>query len=967
MKKAILSFLSLAIVVLSAIAQEIPSVSKAEDRLKGYEKRQAISLPHVLQNVEFTSIGPTIMGGRVTDIEVNPVNANEYYIAYASGGLWHTINNGQSYRPLFDSQMVMSIGDIAVDWEGGSIWLGSGENNSSRSSYSGFGIYLSTDSGRTWEHRGLSESHHIGRIVLHPNDPEKIYVAVIGHLYSPNEERGVYRSSNGGNTWEKTLYIDENTGAIDLLINPASPDVLYAALWHRKRMAWDFQEGGQASGVYRSKDGGDHWQSMTNAESGFPEGLLGRIGLAISPDGEQLYALLDNQNERPKEKKEEVDGLTKEMLSEMTSEEFLNVKEKDLKIYLEKNDFPKELSADSIRSLIMCGDALPRHLVDFIEDANQHLFETEVIGAELYSCNESTGKWTRTHQEYLDDFVYTYGYYFGQVRVSPLNEQHIYITGVPLLKSSDGGKTFISISGDNQHADHHALWISPSMSGHLINGNDGGINISYDGGLNWTKVNSPPVGQFYTVFADQSEPYNVYGGLQDNGVWMGPSNYKLGTAWQSIGRYPYKRIMGGDGFQVEVDSRDNKTVYTGFQFGHYYRFNSDGGRKTNVTPAHKFGQRPLRFNWQTPIHLSRHNQDVLYFGSNKFHRSLNQGNKYDLVSRDLTKGGKKGDIAYGTLSTIDESPLMFGLIYVGSDDGLVHVSHDLGNHWERIDHGLPEDMWVSRVEASNHDTDRVYLSLNGYRWDNFESMIYRSDDRGKNWSRIGLDLPLEPVNVILEDAENERILYVGTDNGLYISLDGGDNFLYMGKGLPAVSVHDLYLQSEKGDLLVGTHGRSIFRANVTELQQLSPLVMKKGIHFFKLPSVNYNENWGKQWNNWGEFKKGAIMMPVYVNNKGKYQFRLQSEKGLILKEWSQDLDKGLNYPELEFNIDEKRMEGYKKQLKKKSPDMENLKKADNGKYYLVPGDYRMVVKNGITGESSMQKLVINGKNESDED
>lgn len=923
-------------------AQEIPIATNAEDRLAGFEKRKALSGQHILQNLKFHSIGPTIMGGRVTDVEVNPKDPAEFYIAYASGGLWLTKNNGQSYSSLFDGQMVMSIGDIAVNWNSGVIWVGTGENNSSRSSYSGIGLYMSSDTGKTWIHSGLVESHHIGRIVLHPSDPNVIYVATLGHLYSSNKDRGVYKSSDSGKNWKRVLFIDENTGAIDLLMDPNNSDVLFASMWHKTRRAWNFTESGETSGIYKSVDGGETWSHMSTEKSGFPQGEgLGRIGLAIShSDGHKIYAMLDNQGRRDEKKKKE-DELKAGEFREMSIKEFQSLSDKDLSTFMKENGFPKDLTIDSLRKIIVSEKIMPSDLADYVQDANQLLFDTEVKGCEIYLSEDGGKTWSRTHKDYLDDFVFTYGYYFGQIRCAEYNDNKLYITGVPLLISEDGGATFKSINGANQHVDHHAVWVNPNKKGHLINGNDGGINISYDDGEHWLKVKSPAVGQFYTVNVDQAKPYNVYGGLQDNGVWTGPHYYKEGDSWEGRGRYPYKHLLGGDGFKVEIDNRNNKTIYTGYQFGHYFRFNKDGGRRTKVTPRHELGERPLRFNWQSPIHLSRHNQDILYFGSNKFHRSLNKGNTYDLVSEDLTDGGKKGDVAFGTITTIHESPLRFGLIYLGTDDGLVHKSSDVGYTWEKINNGLPENMWVTCVQASAHDISRVYLSLNAYRWDNFEALIYRSDDGGSTWKRIGTDLPLEPVNVIVEDPNNENLLYVGTDHGLYISLDMGEHFMFMQDGIPSVSVHDLVIQPQKNHLVIGTHGRSIYRADVTQVQQLTISIQKKGIHLFKIPSIKYNKYWGKKWNNWKDVKPPKVTVPIYVKEEGQYNLEVMTSNGVLIYSKSDSLDKGLNYSDYHLKIDENQVNDYLKFLNKSREQKVELKKADDDNYYLKPGKYSM--------------------------
>ena len=441
-------------------------------------------------------------------------------------------------------------------------------------------------------------------------------------------------------------------------------------------------------------------------------------------------------------------------------------------------------------------------VTEYLEDANSLLFDTPVTGAEVYRSEDGGKTWNRTHDDYLEDVCYSYGYYFGLIRVSPHNPEHVYIAGVPVLRSEDGGKTFKSINKDNVHVDHHALWIDPNNAKHLVLGNDGGVNISYDNGETWFKANSPAVGQFYTVSVDMATPYNVYGGLQDNGVWKGSSSYEYSRRWVQAGKYPYERLLGGDGMQVAVDNDRFSSVYTGFQFGNYYRI-SRGGEATYIQPKHSLGERPLRYNWQTPIHLSVHNDDILYMGSNKLHRSMDKGDKMQAISDDLTKGGKEGDVAYGTLTSIHESPLKFGLIYTGSDDGLIHITKDGGLTWKLLSGKLPQDLWVSRVQASSHKESRVYASLNGYRWDDFGSYLYVSDDYGSTWKKIGTDLPHEPINVVKEDPVNENLIYVGTDNGMYISLDGGTSFMKMTGGLPAVAVHDLVIQSARSRLGCG--------------------------------------------------------------------------------------------------------------------------------------------------------------------
>ncbi len=926
-----------------------PPFTPATERIQSQQQKTPLFENSLVTNVPFRSIGPSVFSGRVADVDVRSDDPTHFYVAYASGGLWKTENNGQSFTPLFDDEMVMTIGDIAVDWERNVIWIGSGEVNSSRSSYAGVGMFRSADGGKTWEHKGLPESHHIGRVILHPSDPNTLWVAVLGHLYSPNQERGVYKTTDGGQNWKKVLFVDGNTGAVDLSIDPQNPDVLYAATWHRERYAWDFIEAGSGSGIYRSNDGGENWTLLSTKNSGFPAGGgTGRIGLeTVVKDGKTLlFAVVDNQNRRPEEKKEEKKNvLTKDQLRTINTEAFLKLDKKLVIDYLKENRFPEKYSADKVIEMVKKNEIKPVALVEYLENANANLFDTEVIGAEVYLSSDEGQSWKKTHEGYLDDLYYSYGYYFGQIRVAPHNPEKIYIFGVPILLSTDGGKTWKSINEENVHADHHALWINPNRDGHLILGNDGGINISYDDGETWNKCNTPPVGQFYYVAVDMEKPYNLYGGLQDNGVWYGPSTYEASNRWHGSGQYPYKSIMGGDGMQVAVDTRDNKTVYTGYQFGNYYRLNTETGKSDYITPQHELGERPLRWNWQTPIHLSNHNQDILYMGSHKLHRSFNQGKDWEVISGDLTNGGKVGDVPFGTLTTIHESPKKFGLLYAGSDDGLLHVSKDGGNNWTNISATLPQDMWVARVQASQHETGRVYVALNGYRWDDFRCFVYASEDYGATWQRIGTDLPMEPANVVKEDPKNPDLLYVGTDHGLYISLDRGKSFMTMMKDLPAVPVHDVVVHPRENDLIVGTHGRSIYLANVEHVQQLADSIRSQMLYVFDIEKVRHRGNWGNAWSAWSEnVPEPDIELPVFTKTKGKLKVTVMSGD-LALKSWEEEVTAGLNYLIYHADIAENAVAAYVKQLnEKKKKDEEEIKveKAKNGKYYLKKGSYKLV-------------------------
>ena len=872
-----------------------PHSTSAEQRLKGYNDRLNLNSKSIVKNISFRNIGPTVMSGRVVDLDINPDDPSHFYVAYASGGLWETKNHGNSFVSLFDNQMVMTIGDIKVDWQNDIIYVGSGENNSSRSSYSGNGIYKSVDNGKSWDNIGLQESHHIGRIIIHPQNPDIIWVASLGHLYSSSNERGVYKSLDGGLTWTNKLYVNDYTGAIDLVIDENNPEILYASMWEKDRKAWNFDGSGIGSGIYKSIDGGENWVEISGGESGFPdtEGT-GRIGLDISRSNSNiLFAILDNQDRREGSNNAENDDLTKDDLRSISTSDFLKIEDKKIRDFLRNNRFPTEYSVDKIKTMVTNGDISPYSLVEYLEDSNSLLFDTPVIGAEVYQSIDFGKTWKKVNEDDLGYLFYSYGYYFGEIRIDPQNPEKVYTMGVPLIKSNDSGKSWMSIDYENMHGDYHALWINPNKSGHLIVGNDGGINISYDDGENWMKFNSPSVGQFYDINVDMKEPYNVYGGFQDNGVWMGPSNYQASLRWHSTGKYPWKSIYGGDGMQTEIDYRDNETVYTGSQFGNYVRTNTRTGERKRITPSHKLGERPYRWNWETPIYLSRHNQDILYMGSNKFHRSLNQGDEFETLSEDLTNGGVKGNVSYGTLTTIIESDLKFGLIYVGSDDGLIHVSRDGGFSWKNISENLPKNMWVSSIYPSRFKESRVYLSLNGYRWDNFEPMIYVSEDYGLNWSRIGNELPNEPVNVIIEDSRNEGLVYVGTDHGVYASLDYGNNFHPFINGLSGAPVHDLVLHPRENDLVVGTHGRSVYVADMTYLQQIDQNILNKNLHVFKVDNLKYSNRWGNR--NWyGNLIEPSVEIVIFSKSNADIELIIEGDNGESIK-GNQTLEYGLNF------------------------------------------------------------------------
>ena len=874
--------------------------STPEASAQAWEQNRTMAARSPMKGLPWRCIGPLQMGGRLVDIEVVPGSPYSFYVAFASGGLWKTDNNGVTFHPLFDEQPTLIMGDIALDpSDPSTVWVGTGENNSSRSSYGGLGLFRSRDAGATWEPAGLAGTDRIGRILVDPRDGNRVYAAALGRLYTPGGRRGVYRTSDGGKTWDMVLAGGEWTGFVDLVMDPSDPDTLYAASWERKRRPWDFVEGGAGSGIYKSTDGGETWSRLSG---GFPEGdHVGRIGLAIAPSAPlTVYAFLDNQELLPESMWDLGDGaVTPKRLRTMTREEFLSTDPEEIEDFLRSNDLDPALDAGQLIEMVKNGELELDTIRNALDDANTNLFNSDLRGAEVYRSDNGGKTWTRTHEQPIGEMVHTYGYYFGQIRVSPENTDRIYILGVPLLTSDDGGKSWRNINEPNVHGDHQSFWIDPAFPDRILDGNDGGLNMSYDGGRSWLKLNPVPVGQFYTVTVDMAEPYNVYGGLQDNGVWKGSSRTDLraGSDWTMIG--------GGDGMYVQVDSRDNSTTYLGYQFGNYRRTGPAGSAP--VKPRNAIREPALRYNWNSPIALSSHNQDILYFGSNKLFRSMDQGETFEAISPDLTRSTERGDVPFATISSISESTLKFGLLWVGTDDGQVWVSDDGGSEWADVAAALPRNRWVSRVEASRHEKRRAYVSLNGYRDDDITAYLYATEDLGATWTSIAAGLPAEPVNVIREDPVNPNVLYVGTDRGVYASLDRGKSWESLPGGIPNVPVHDLVVHPRERELVAGTHGRSVWILDVLPLQELNDDIRSSEVHLFPLEPVQAKRSWKSRRDRWWHRPEDqpAIRIPYWSHQDGDVELAVLDADGRKL--WSRKLQAlaGVNQVEWDLVLDEK--------------------------------------------------------------
>lgn len=867
--------------VLSSSNQEIES---------SLQQRKTLFENSIFKDYPVRSVGPVVMGGRVTAIAVHPENPRIFYTGFGSGGVFKTTNSGNTMTPIFDHQGgALGIGALALSTANPDIiWVGTGENNASRSTYAGTGVYKSSDAGESWTFTGLRNSQHIGRIVTHPTDENIAWVASVGALYSPNAERGVYKTLDGGETWNQVLFINDSTGVIDLIIHPEDPTQLWAAAWEKDRKAWNFKEGGVGSGVYHSADGGETWQKVTN---GLPDGpFVGRIGLDISKsDPNVLYAVIDNQFETKTERSHSEDNYTQSTFLTITKAEFVNLDDSKLNTYLRRNGFPSEFDAAKVKGDVAEGIYEPKALSEYVSDANSALFNTEIIGPEVYRSDDGGISWKKVNSYDLDGVFYTYGYYFGRIHVDPNDAETIYIYGVPVIKSTDGGKTW-EVKADNQsvHSDHHDLWIDPTDSEHLLLGNDGGLYESHDGGENFIHHNVAPTAQFYAVSVDMETPYNIYGGMQDNGTFFGPS-----TSSGNRER-PWKRLFGGDGMHVYPKPGNPEVVYVGFQYGNYYRIDQENGQSNSITPKQNVGEPRFRYNWNSPISISSHHPDIIYFGSQKLMRSMDEGKTWTALSGDLTNDLPNGDVPYSTLTTIAESPLSFNVIWVGTDDGNIQVTRDGGVSWTIVSGYLPQGRWVSEIHASAYDEATAYVSLNGYRNDEFKTYIYKTTDFGSTWTSLKGNLPDDVVNVILQDPTKPEILYAGLDHGTYVSFDQGVKWHYLAS-IPNVATYDMVVHPRDLDLVIGTHGRSIYVMDTEPLYQVADR-LEEPITATTPSSIRFSNRWGNQSTEYRDPYMPEVDLVYFLSNEdgGRVTIDIKNSNGAKLAEIKTEGQYGFN-------------------------------------------------------------------------
>jgi photosystem II stability/assembly factor-like uncharacterized protein len=724
-----------------------------------------------LDALKWRHIGPASFGGRIDDVEAVPGKPSIIFVATASGGIFKTINAGVTWKPVFDEEGgALSIGDVAIaPSDPNIVWAGTGEPNNRQSSSWGDGVYRSVDGGEVWRHMGLKDTHHVGRIVIHPRNPDIVYIAALGHLWGPNEERGLYKTVDGGKTWKKALYINADTGVVDVAMD-SDGRTLFAAAYQRRRRGWGFVGGGPHGALYRSLDGGDTWEKLAG---GLPHGDVGRIGVEISKSHPNVvYAIYQHKN------------------------------------------------------------------------------------GGVFKSEDRGNTWTRMNA------MNPRASYYSQIRIDPQNPDKIWVLGGSLAVSIDGGRTFRSDdTGNLIHVDHHALSINPSDPDHLVLGNDGGLYFSYDGSRHWDFIDNLPIGQYYDISVDTRDPYWIYGGTQDNGTWAIPSRT---SSLLGITNGDVINIAYGDGFYIEPDTKDPRVIYANSQSGRAYQVDMETREERGIRPVPKDPKETYRFNWSTPMLISPHDSNVVYYGGNKLFRTSDRGQTWQVVSPDLTlnQDWKKlplmgpersadtlsrddGVSDFGTITTLAESPLQAGVLYVGTDDGQVQITRDGGKNWQNVTSRfrLPGPRWVSRVIASRHAAGTAYAAFDGHQDDDFSPYIFKTTDFGGTWTRVSGDMPDGMVvNALAEHFRNPRLLFAGTEFGLFVSTSGGDRWARAAGNMPKVPVDDIVIETRSNDLVLGTHGRSIIILDdVSALEQLEEAGRTEAHLFPVRPATQYYE------------------------------------------------------------------------------------------------------------------------------
>ena len=769
------------------------------------------ALARFVESTNIRALGPAAYSGRVTAIAVpssREPRPKTFYIGAAGGGVWRTRNGGVTWQSVSSGLGSETIGDLAVAPSDSTIlWAGTGEKNSLRSQYWGDGVYKSTNGGRAWTRMGLEETRAIGRIVIHPTNPDIVYVAALGHLWGANSERGVFKTADGGRTWTKVLFVDDTTGVVDLEMDPSNPGVLYAAAWHRLRWGGGHMEGvGTTSGIYKTTDGGATWTRLTDASrnNGLPTGRLGRIGITVSA-----------QNP----------------------------------------------------SLVFAMIAVDRGITDPAQGRFGGVFRSGDAGA----------TWTQ-----VNDLAANPHYFYDDIWVDPTDSNHVFVGATQLLESKDGGRTFAPDSLARVHVDHHALWMDPLDPGHMILGNDGGVYVTLDAGRAWWHM-PIPIGQFYTVIVDSSQtPYQICGGLQDNGVWCGPSRTRDTVGIADPDWYP---VNGGDGMWVQIPPDDPFTVYSGSQFGNMSRLDLRTWRRDGIQPlsldAGAESGYPFTWGWTTPILLSAHERGTLYLGANRLFRMRQGGNDWEILGPDMTRTPRQnpapevGHTSYHAIFSIAESPKTPAVLWTGTDDGLIWVSQDTGRTWTNVaanlPRGTPTNCWVATIAASYHAEGTAYVALDCHFRDDYQPHVFVTTDFGRTWTEIGQGLPQGRGSLtVFEDPRNPRLLFVGTSNGVYTTVDGGRRWLRLGRNpaearpgivtVPNVMVERMAMSFAQRELVIATHGRGIYVADVGPLEEMTDSLLSEPAHLFAAAPL-FQFRLRSTWPSWGSFPYTAPNPP----------------------------------------------------------------------------------------------------------
>ena len=787
----------------------------------------------LVKNMKPRNIGPGGMSGRVTSIDVVIDNPEIIYVGTASGGIWKSTSGGIKWQPIFEKELTASIGAVAIQQSNPSvIWAGTGEGNPRNSLNGGFGIYKSLDAGKTWTGMGLEKTRHIHRILIHPTNPDIIYVGAIGAPWGEHKERGVYKTIDGGKSWKQILFTNIRSGAADLIMDPKNPNKIIASMWEHKRDPWFFKSGGSGSGLYITHDGGDSWKQITEKE-GFPKGELGRIGVAIAPNNPNtIYAL--------------------------------------------------------------------------VEAKKNALYKSEDGGFKWKKINDKPGIGNRP-------------FYYSEIYVDPQNENRLYTVFTYINVSQDGGKSFSELMpaygvDNGVHPDHHAWWIHPNNGKFMIDGNDGGLNITKDGGKSWRFIGNIPVAQFYHINVDNEYPYNVYGGMQDNGSWRGPA-----YVWKSQGiRNSYwQEISFGDGFDVVPDKEDSRYGWSMSQQGSVVRYDHITGNNYSVKPTHKDANIKLRFNWNAAIQIDPFNTSTLYFGSQFVHKSTDKGLTWSVISPDLStnnpaklkqaeSGGLTMDATgaenHCTILVIEPSLLEKDILWAATDDGQVHITKNGGANWTNVAKnlkGLPENSWITQIKASNKNKGEALLVANDYRRFNYTPYAYRTKNYGKSWERIVNENDVQSYALcIIEDPENRNLLFLGTDDGLYISINAGEKWTKWTAGFPTVPVKDLVIHPREHDLVIGTFGRAAWVLDdIRPLRALaSGAVTSKKLTLFAPPTAyqsKYQQPTGSRFGAdamyQGENRKGGALISYYVNVSEKQQEKEEEALKSTIEDTEEDV------------------------------------------------------------------------------